>query len=339
MSGDRSVLPALAKGARYHDRFTYPSGQSVETIDQRNPYHDTIEAGNVAFTFSPEGRRYLARQWRLLGRPLDADLIASLLLYGEEGPLTPERASASDCYVLAERDTPRAAIVHRGPWFLCLSAYTAPVVASRWSQDRQNFVSIWHEKTGLILGGGNTKLQPGWSTFTVGDEKALSHRPGDTNPKFLPQGTLFHVPSAATLSIKPDASLALTYGGETCRVTVTPKDDRSLVYEVQSTHRSGLPVAAHVTILPRLGKPLLTAAGRTAKLGPQRIDLGPAELGGLVRHAGFAIRVPKGASLRWPALPHNPYRADGHAEPQEGRIEIRVPLESDQSARIEVQIE
>jgi len=37
---------------------------------------------------------------------------------------------------------------------------------------------------GLILGGGNTKLQPAWSSFTLGDITILSHRP-DTQPTSL----------------------------------------------------------------------------------------------------------------------------------------------------------
>jgi hypothetical protein len=30
------------KAATFHHHFTYPGGQSVEPIDQRNPYHDTV---------------------------------------------------------------------------------------------------------------------------------------------------------------------------------------------------------------------------------------------------------------------------------------------------------
>ncbi len=54
---------------------------------------------------------------------------------------------------------------------------TTPIVNSRWIQDRQNFVSIYHDKTGLIVGGGNL-AQPGWSNFTIGDPAALGPRGG-----------------------------------------------------------------------------------------------------------------------------------------------------------------
>lgn len=339
VSGDHRVLDALAKGARFHERFTYPSGQCVETIDQRNPYHDRVEAGNVGFTFTPDGRAYLARQWRLLGGHLDADLMASLLLYGQEGSIAESLAAADQAFVLREAGVDRAATLRRGPWFVCLSAYTTPVSTSRWHQDRQNLVSIWHEKTGLIVGGGNTKLQPAWSSISVGDEGLLRHRPGDTKPAFLPKGQLFHVPSQAALMIEPQTALELKVGPETCSIRIEIQDARHLVYQLERKGGSDLPVAAHLTILPRLGKPLTAGTGRTVKLGAEPVEWGPAELGGSVRHAGFALRVPNSAALCWPVLPHNPYRADGRAEPQEGRIVIRIPLVRAKPERVVLEVE
>jgi len=340
MSGDRRVLPALEKAAAFHRHFTYPSGQSVETIDQRNPYHETVAAGNVGFSFTPVGRAYLKQQWSRLGiDQLDPDLMASLILYGEEGPTAETAAETEAAYVLREGGADRAAVWRRGPWFVCLSAYTAPVAASRWHQDRQNFVSIFHDKTGLILGGGNTKLQPAWSNFTVGDATLLTHKPGDENPDFLPKGKLFHVPSAARLAVKPALALDLTYGPESCRIEVLPEGDRALQYRIQASAKSELPVAAHLTCIPHLGKALETAAGARLTLGSAPLELAPAKIGAWVAHAGWRWHVPPSASLHWPALPHNPYRKDGRAAFGEGRIEIRIPFDQtlrEHSLRLEI---
>jgi hypothetical protein len=144
---------------------------------------------------------------------------------------------------------------------------------------------------------------------------------------FRPLGNLQHVPSAAALSIKPELGLDLTYAPETCRVRVVPKDDRTLEYRVTATTTAGLPVAAHVTLIPRLGKPLETAAGQKTVLGEEPIRWTPKQLGDWVAHAGYRLRVPSSANLNWPVLPHNPYRKDGHATPSEGRIEVRVPFD------------
>ena len=112
------------------------------------------------------------------------------MLHGHEGPVeeTPAKGPAGT-FLLTEGGAARAAIVRRGPWFVCLSAYVTPISKSRWIQDRQNLVSIYHDKIGLILGGGNTKLQPAWSNFTVGDVTLLSHRPGDAHPVDCPVGS------------------------------------------------------------------------------------------------------------------------------------------------------
>jgi len=329
MSGDRRVLPALEKSAGFHRHFTYPSGQSVETVDQRNPYHNQVAPGNVGFTFTPTGRAYLHNQWaRLKSARLDPDLIASLLLYGEEGPVEAEGPKPADTtFVLREGGVDRAATVRKGPWTVCLSAFTAPVSASRWIQDRQNLVSIHHEKTGLILGGGNTKLQPGWSTFTVGDPALLSHRAGDTNPQFLPRGNLYHVPSGATLTAGPEPSLRLTYGPETCRIRVVPKSDQMLELAVEGTVKSDLHTAAHLTLIPHLGNRLETATGRKHVLGTEPIGLAADQVGGWIDHGGYRLRLPPRATLQWPVLPHNPYRADGRSTVDEARLVVHIPLD------------
>ncbi len=333
MSGDRSVLPALEKAAVFHRHFTYPGGQNVETVDQRNPYHDTIAPGNVGFTFTPAGRAYLENQWARLGLDrLDADLIASLLLYGQEGPAETPPADGKNLFVLTEGGVDRAATLRHGPWFVCLSAYTTPVVKSRWIQDRQNFVSIYHERAGLILGGGNTKLQPAWSTLTVGDTSLLAHAPGDENPDFEPRGELDHVPSKATLVFEPDLGLDLTYGPATGRVRIRPIDDETIEYRIEAESDFALPVAAHLTLLPHLGETLATAAGTQVILGDEPLALSAGQVGGEIRHGGCRLKVPPTASLHWPALPHNPYRKDGRARPSEGRVEIRIPFGPEQTS-------
>ena len=184
------MLPCLEKGARFHWQFTYPDGRSVETIDQRNPYHDTVSLGNVGFTFTPIGRVYLQRQWSHRGwENLDVDLIASLLLYGEEGSLDEVGATQSkETFVLTEGGTDRAAVAHGSLVCVPIGVHHARgrfALDSRPPELRQRLSTT---RRALILGGGNTKLQPAWSNFTVGDPALLAHKPGDTNPVFRPPG-------------------------------------------------------------------------------------------------------------------------------------------------------
>jgi len=331
ITSDKRMLPALERAAEFHRHFTYPTGQCVETIDQRNPYNSGIHTGNVGFTFTPTGRSYLKAQWALVGLDnLTIDQIAPLIQYGQEGPTSPPPASqAADVFVLRDAGQDKAAILRQGPWFVCLSAYTTPIATSRWHQDRQNMMSVFHDKVGLVIGGGNTKLQPAWSSFTVGDESALRRKPADTNPSFLPPpGKLFHVPSAAKLLREPCCGLELTYDKETCRIQVQPKDERTLVCTLSATAISGLPVAAHLTLWPHLKQFVETGGGQRFELGDSPVSLSADQVGGSVAHAGWRLTVPKTATLTWPALPHNPYRKDGRADAGEGRISIRIPFDA-----------
>ncbi|MDH7602225.1 MAG: hypothetical protein QHI38_08775 [Armatimonadota bacterium] len=327
MSHDQAVLHALKRAARFHMLFTYPDGSLVETIDERNPYHKDLRLGNVGFTYTPEGRWYLARQIDLMakaGMKIGADDAASLLLYGEEGLIAPITDSQADR--LDVTPDGKALVRRKGPWFICLSAYHCPISESRWIQDRQNLVSIFHDSVGLIVGGGNTKLQPLWSTFTVGDVSALSHKPGDENPRFTPAGELYHVPDAAGIRQEDPVGLGLFYSNERCSVLVDPLNNENLRIILSAQMKSGLPVEAHLTLIPHLGERFAAADGFETKLGDTTFELTASAESNWIEHAGWKLTIPKGARVKWPVLPHNPYRKDGRAEISEGRIVITIPF-------------
>ena len=326
-SGDASVLPALDRAARFHANFTYPDGSRVETVDERNPFHAGILLGNQGFCFTPEGRGFLARQFGLLARakkPISSDGIAGFLTHGQEGLIAPTAADVGDRTFRLEGG--KALIRRKGPWFICLSAYHCPIRESRWIQDRQNLVSIFHDRCGLILGGGNTKLQLLWSNFTVGDTSLLAHTPGDQKPDFKPKGPLFHIPSAAGLKKSDPPGLGLVYGEEKCSIEVEPLDDSHLRIRLRATSKSGLPVAAHLILMPHMGQPIRTERTPERVLGEKGFTLTSEEAGGWIAHAGWKLSLPEGSSVTWPVLPHNPYRKDGSATPAEGRIVISIPF-------------
>ena len=331
VSKDEMVLSALEKAAKFHSAMTYPDGSSVETVDERNPYHGGISVGNVGFTFTPEGRGRLAQLMELhksRGGKFDPDMMASFLLYGEEGPAIPTQAARNDNIWLSEDD--QALTQRKGKWFICLSAYHCPVRESRWIQDRQNLFSVFHDDAGVILGGGNTKMQPLWSNFTVGDVALLQHKAGDIAPKFTPPDTLFHIPSGAAISRTEPVTLMLGYGPEKCQIAVEPVDDSTLKLHFRATTDSTAPVAAHLTLLPRIGKPIKSEGGLDEKLGEDSIEISGEKLGGWIEHAGARLTLPEAASVKWPVLPHNPYVKDGAAKHiAEGRIVVTLPFSKD----------
>ena len=94
-----------------------------------------------------------------------------------------------------------------------------------------------------------------------------------------------------------------------------------------------------ITIVGLLQQILETAGGTKTILGSEPIELAPEQVGGSVTHAAWRLRLPDSASLRWPVLPHNPYRKDGRAAPAEGRIVICVPFDQDHRAhRVAIEI-
>jgi hypothetical protein len=319
---DKRVLPALERAATFHANFTYPDGTEIETVDERNPYLNTKRLPVVGCAFSSEGRAYVQAQWKRLQAADTAaavDTLASFLLYGEEGPIA--KSSANSTFTAKDL---KACVTRAGPWCASISAYASPISTSRWIQDRQNFVSVFNERTGLILGGGNTKLQPLWSSFTIGNPALLSHKSGDQNPNFSEPAGLTHVPSNATLA-PTGMAVSLDYNSSRCgiQLALTDTNKAQVSYSVDKISGNA-PIEAHVTLLPSLGKSWRTAARIMGEIRGDAIKLQTEELGGWFEDNGWRIEVPAGSTLSWPVLPHNPYRKDGHAELSEGRIIITL---------------
>jgi hypothetical protein len=320
MSADPYVVPALDRATKYHAALTYPDGSPVETVDERNYYRRILVAPNVGFTFTPEGRCYVEG---LIGihrhehTTLGADGLASLLAYGGSGPITrpPTRP------VLGDDD---AMTVRNGPWFAALSAFSSPLADSRWIQDRQAFLSVFHDRTGLILTGGNTKLQPLWSTFTAGNTALLRHSPGDTDPDFGQRDGLLHAPSEATLDTDGTA-IHFAYGSAqcVCRLDIHNRESAEIGYELVG--ESTLPVAAHAVFLPHIGEKWQTAL-TSGRLDERPLTLTSRDCGGWFGHHGWRLTLPDNAVVSWPVYPHNPYAKDGSAELADARIVVTIEL-------------
>ncbi len=213
---DPVVLEALRRAALFHASILWPDGSAVPSIDERQIYHAGISVGNPGFAHTPEGRGYLLAQTRRHAgdamKLINGDMAAALLLYGGEGEIVmPEDVGEGGVAILGDSE----ALIHRGaPWSWGFSAYTAEVSDSRWIQDRHNLVDVFHADLGLVAGGGNTKLQPWWASFTVGDPALLSHTPGDESPDFTPDIEFRWTADEATVSrdgdlTRLDASITL----------------------------------------------------------------------------------------------------------------------------------
>ncbi len=333
LTGDEAVRPALERAARYHAEFTYPDGSAVETVDGRNPYAAGVRLGNSGFTKTAAGRGFLQRQHRLFlegGGTFDADYAALQLLYGEGGTTSvPAGERQSHDYRMGDM----ARTVRRRPWFVCLSAIATEIPVGRFGQDRQNFLSLYHDRVGLILGGGNTKLQPLWSSFTVGDTSLLRHQSGDEDPDFSARAGLLHVPDAATLGEDEETpSVTLRYGATVCQIRVNHRGEDEVELEL-SQDGDASDVEAHVTLLAQLDQSLRADDGTEWILGEKDVVVEGSD-GGWIEQGGWHLSLPAGSRCTWPVLSHDPYRKDGQATLDKARIVVTVPLPDDLPRRL-----
>ena len=287
---DASVLPALQVATDFHTLFTYPDGPVVETIDGRVKYRRDIgNFGLPGFSLFPRGRRYVRFLVDAM-RP-DRDLVhcqGGLLpsAYhhmsdGEEEPIPLDQERFCSNY----RD--RAIVCRERPWFACLSAFVAPAADSRWGQDRQSFLSLWHEDCGLIIGGGNSKEQPEWSSF-VADGRYLPDR---------------------ARTVDGGCAVALAYGNVYCLLELDVQPDAVTIIG-QAEKGSAL---QQLVVNIKRGQTLQTATGLRTVAADAPLNWDTRQLGQWLQVDNWRIEVPHGARLQWPSMPFNPYAADAAA--------------------------
>ena len=326
MCQDERLLESLARAAQFHAAFVYPDGSMVETVDGRVWYHEGVRPGNPGFSHTPQGRGFLAQQHERMiasGESFSSDYAATMLLYASEGELE-STAASSEVHTYRMGDL--ATVHRRRPWFFCANAFRRDPHENRWGQDWQNFVSVYHDEVGLILGGGHTKLQPLWSNFTIGDIGRLKHTPGDENPVFQVDG-LRHVPDTAEI-VQEDDRLAvrLVYGETEACVTLIDRGDNELgiVYTCEPVTEA--PTEGHLILMPKIGDPVRLSTGDAIPLGEQPFAWSVPGEAGFVEHNGWRLLLPKGTRIEWPALPHNPYKKDGQSAIEDGRIVVVMPF-------------
>jgi hypothetical protein len=294
-SRDRAALEALRRATDFHKHFTWPDGTPVETINGRNRHWPVSAWGQFGFSHWPDGRRYAAFLAGFFGgrkvSGRDLGRLAQSALYYHEGPAAaiPQELPRS-----AHRLKVPAGIRKTGPWVVCLSGLIDQPIDSQFTLDRQGHLSIYHEKLGLIVTGANSKRQPELATFR---EEAGG------------RVTTIPLGSALRMSDKGDR-LGLGYRTFFAEALVhRPAEDLlKFRFAVTETGRGRLgDVHLNLQLVLKAGEALETARGKFA-LSKGRLELGPEQIGGWVRHRGWTLTVDPTARLAWPVLPFNPYR-------------------------------
>lgn len=303
-SGDDSVLPAIEAATDFHQTFTYPDGSDIKVIDGRTKYSRSIStSGLVSMTLVPQGRRYarylleLPRFAEAVQNPVGSHTVSLYhhMRAGDEAPINLDEASFTRTY------HDRAILMREGPWFGCLSAFVCPPVDNRWGQDRQQFLSLWHEDAGLLIGGGNSRNQPEWSTFVTGGR---------------------YVPDAGEIA---DGGVVLTYGGGRCRIALDLETDAAVIEAASETGSA----VNHLTFPLRREHLVRAASGLSAITGDETLRWDSRQMGAWLELRGFRIQLPEGAGFDWPTVPFNPYAIDGSAGYGSETAVLSAPVEGD----------
>ncbi len=313
---DQAVMPALRRATDFHKNYTFLDGTPVDVINDRNRDWGVSAWGQFAFSHFPDGRGYAAfltgffRPETLTANQLGR--LAQDALYYHEGPTLPALQERS---AYAHQMSVPAGVRKTGPWQVCLSGLMSTQAPnSQYYLDRQGSISIFHQTLGLIVTGANSKRQPELATFS----ETLA-------------GQVFHMPISSRLQMSETQDrLSLAFNTFFSDLYVpAPLDTRlSLRFVIAGRDKPADDPMLTLQLKLKAGETLETGAGRTVVLGPERINLGPDDLGGWIRHHGWRLRVDAGTRLVWPVYPFNPYvnGPEKHIEQAVGALQTPLRL-------------
>jgi hypothetical protein len=311
---DPAALEALRRSTMFHENFTYLDGTPVEVINDRNRYWDVDTWGQFGFSNFPDGRRYAEFLTGFFhGDNLHMDWLGRLsqdALYYHEGPQQP---IPQDRERYAYQMRISAGIRKTGPWQVCLSGTTdTQDVTNQFYLDRQSSLSVFHKKLGLIISGANSKRQPELATFS---EKL--------------DGEIFHLPLSSRLQMSDERDrLSLAYNTFFADLFVPRPSDDELAFHWEIVGKGTPPQEAQLTLqlCLKAGEELETGTGKKVVIGADKIEMGPEQLGGWIRHDGWTLKIDPSATLVWPVYPYNPYAAAPEKELKYAVGALSVPL-------------
>jgi hypothetical protein len=313
-SQDPEVLPALRRAADFHEHYTFLDGTPVDVINDRNRYWEPSAWAQFAFTHFPDGRGYAAFLTSFFQpEKLTIDQVGRLAqdaLYYHAGPAEPAPQQLPS---YSHQMSIPAGIRKTGPWQVCLSGLIdTPDMTNQFYLDRQGHLIVFHQRLGLIITGANSKNQPELATFS---EKLL--------------GQVVHMPLSSRLQmsdIQDRLSLAYNTFFSDLYVAAPSQTELSLRFVITGRGRPADEPRLTLQLYLKSGEELETGAGRKLVAGAERIELGPSELGGWIRHHGWTLKLDPSARLLWPVFPHNPYSNKPETSLAHAVAALSVPL-------------
>lgn len=302
MTGDRQAEAAVARALTFHEFFLLPDASNAVVVDLRMRRHPRPSIClPPGFAEHPHGRRLAANAIARFREALRREGVhdnggQGLAFFGSfwaalrHRPREPEQGALPP-----PGNFHQVGRVADSGWV----AYVGWQVAPEWTHNRfvldsQNFLEVWHEKAGYLIGTGNSKFMPRFSTW----------RRLDKGRAYVPDRAEGHQRDATTL-------VARYFFGEDClKLTLQPGiAGCDIAVECQSAP-SGATYEFGVMLDLRPGEEFRDATG-TKRVQPGE----QLELSGDFHWRGLRWKAPHGSRLAYPVVPHNCYTQDGWSPP------------------------
>ena len=296
---DRTLFGYIRKTVKLLAHFSYSPAKYIETLDFRmrygfcgayglNAFLASGKYGRIPLLFLKEYKKAL-RSGTAARINTNVPLIADLIFRRGKGGFSAKMPFEKKRYFYREKKG--LALVNKyGEWQYSLSAYCPKGdPANVYTLEAQSHVSAYNHRTGLIIGGGNSKHQPEFSNFTFKNGKDYRAKTGSLK--------------GSKLRLNYDSGsgeIEAQIAGKELVLRTSAKGEASL---------TGLQLQALLG-----GR--IQINGRNFVLGRKSLKL-PLEkkANRLVIKGKAKLLIPSGGVFVWPVKPHNPYTADNKTGP------------------------
>ncbi|MDD5596884.1 MAG: hypothetical protein PHV82_03000 [Victivallaceae bacterium] len=330
-SREPMAMKATEKAAHYHEIFSYPDGFPVETIDgrQRFSHSHIIPSLFIPPSFSrfPKGQVYLKQVLSNINQAHIFDIGAihgfSFLSFTYENLAENVAEDITADKPVQILPALKSAVIKSEGWYSALCGYENQPHAGGFHLERQNLLSVWHEKTGLIIGGGHSNYQPEFSNFNVFDHRGILHYL-HSNPKIQAQ--------------ENEMKLTMTYGGLSAYILVRAEDARHITirYGIESFAEEVFAAYAVRTnlILAVCPGSIITTGENRVELNEKSILWTEEDFGNGIEHNHWKLLIPQrkieSAMIKWPFYPYNSYRQDRKSELASAALIVTAQLFPDE---------
>lgn len=297
LTGDQDAKSAVVRALAFHEFYRLPDASDAVVADVRMRRHPCPPAGlPPGFLDFPGGRRYALDSIVALRSALQRDGLhdnggQGLAFFGSfcEG-LWRERIEG-EAGEIPRIEPAHAGRIDRALWVALAGWHVTPEwTHNRFVLDSQNFLEVWQAQAGYLIGTGNSKFMPRFSTFRRLD-RGRAYIPDRAEGRRVDPGTL-----AATYHFGDDRlELTVRLEADACEITVT-----CLAAPSGATYEFGAMLALQPGDEVAAGSSL-----HRVKAGEQL------DLSGDFSWRGLRWVAPASARLIYPVSPHNSYTQDG----------------------------